>query len=116
MHWYTDVLKRYIDFDGRSRRQEYWMFFLCNLAAVLVVAIVDNVIGTFPLLYVLYALAVLLPGLGLAVRRLHDTGKSGWWLLIGLIPFVGGIWLIVLMATEGHAQPNQYGPNPKLAG
>ncbi|MFD7032715.1 DUF805 domain-containing protein [Streptomyces sp. NPDC059917] len=116
MHWYTDVLRRYIDFDGRSRRQEYWMFVLCNFAAVLVVAIVDNVIGTFPLLYVLYALAVLLPGLGLAVRRLHDTGKSGWWMFISLIPVVGGIWLIVLMATEGHAQPNQYGPNPKLAG
>ncbi|WP_405486940.1 DUF805 domain-containing protein [Streptomyces sp. NBC_00096] len=113
MHYYTDVLKKYVDFSGRARRQEYWMFFLFNLAALIIVAIVDNVIGTYPLLYGIYALAVFLPGLGLGVRRLHDTGKSGWWLLIAFVPLVGGIWLIVLMATEGHANPNQYGPSPK---
>ncbi|MET9696455.1 DUF805 domain-containing protein [Streptomyces sp. NPDC006529] len=115
MHWYTDVLKRYIDFSGRSRRQEYWMFVLFNMIALIIVAVVDNLLGTYPLLYGIYALAVLLPGLGVAVRRLHDTGKSGWWMLIALIPLVGGIWLLVLMASEGNPQPNQYGPNPKLA-
>ncbi|MDJ0386407.1 DUF805 domain-containing protein [Streptomyces sp. G-G2] len=115
MHWYTDVLKRYVDFSGRSRRQEYWMFVLFNLLALIIVAIVDSLLGTYPLLYALYALAVLLPALGVGVRRLHDTGKSGWWMLIAIVPLIGGIWLIVLMATEGNAQPNQYGPNPKLA-
>ncbi|AWZ09222.1 MULTISPECIES: DUF805 domain-containing protein [unclassified Streptomyces] len=113
MHYYTDVLKKYVDFSGRARRQEFWMFFLFNLAALIVVAILDAVIGTSPLLYSLYALATFLPNLGLAVRRLHDQGKSGWWVLVGLIPLVGFIWAIVLMATEGQPNPNQYGPSPK---
>ncbi|MGW7452197.1 DUF805 domain-containing protein [Streptomyces sp. NPDC054787] len=113
MHYYTDVLKKYADFSGRARRQEYWMFFLFNLAALIIVAILDNVIGTYPVLYLIYAVAVFLPGLAVGVRRLHDTGKSGWWMLISFVPLIGGIWLIVLMASEGHAQPNQYGPNPK---
>ncbi|MFK0044636.1 DUF805 domain-containing protein [Streptomyces sp. NPDC090741] len=113
MNYYTDVLKKYTVFSGRARRQEYWMFFLFNFAAALILAIVDGALGTYPLLYAIYALAVFLPSLAVAVRRLHDTGKSGWWILIGLVPLIGGIWLIVLMATEGQPQPNEYGPNPK---
>ncbi|MFJ3909142.1 uncharacterized membrane protein YhaH (DUF805 family) [Streptomyces sp. 2132.2] len=113
MNYYTDVLKKYAVFSGRARRQEYWMFFLFNLGAAIILAIVDGALGTYPLLYGIYALAVLLPSLAVAIRRLHDTGKSGWWLLIALVPLIGGIWLIVLMATEGQAQPNEYGPNPK---
>ncbi|MFE2926347.1 DUF805 domain-containing protein [Streptomyces goshikiensis] len=113
MHYYTDVLKKYTVFSGRARRQEYWMFTLFNLIALIIVAVIDSVIGTYPLLYAIYALAVFLPGLAVGVRRLHDTGKSGWWLLIALIPLIGGIWLLVLMASEGHAQPNEYGPSPK---
>lgn len=113
MHYYTDVLKKYADFSGRARRQEYWMFFLFNVAALIIVAILDSVIGTTPWLYLLYALATFLPNLGLTVRRLHDSGKSGWWILIGIIPLIGGIWLLVLLATEGQPNPNQYGPSPK---
>ncbi|MFI6147528.1 DUF805 domain-containing protein [Streptomyces sp. NPDC051109] len=113
MNYYTDVLKKYTVFSGRARRQEYWMFFLFNMAAAIILAIVDGALGTYPLLYAIYALAVFLPSLAVAVRRLHDTGKSGWWLFIGLVPLIGGIWLIVLMATEGQPQPNEYGPNPK---
>ncbi|MFD7627709.1 DUF805 domain-containing protein [Streptomyces sp. NPDC059851] len=113
MHHYTDVLKKYAVFSGRARRQEYWMFTLFNVLALIVVAVLDSAIGTYPLLYLIYALAVLLPGLGVAVRRLHDTGKSGWWMFIAFVPLVGGIWLLVLMASEGHPQPNQYGPSPK---
>ncbi|MGW6564694.1 DUF805 domain-containing protein [Streptomyces sp. NPDC054975] len=115
MNWYLDVLKKYAVFTGRARRQEYWMFALFNLIAAIVIAVVDMAIGTYPLLYVVYVLAVFLPGLGVTVRRLHDTGRSGWWFLISLIPLVGFIILIVFLATEGDQQANAHGPNPKLA-
>ncbi|MFE9809318.1 DUF805 domain-containing protein [Streptomyces sp. NPDC005227] len=114
MNWYLDVLKKYAVFSGRARRQEYWMFFLFNVIIAIVLAIVGKVIGT-TLLSVIYSLAVLLPGLGVAVRRLHDTDRSGWWILIALIPIVGTIILIVFLASEGKQQPNEYGPNPKYA-
>ncbi|MEU4271717.1 DUF805 domain-containing protein [Streptomyces sp. NPDC026092] len=115
MNWYLDVLKKYAVFTGRARRQEYWMFVLFNILALIIVAVIDFAIGTYPLLYAIYALAVLLPGLGVTVRRLHDTGRSGWWILINLVPLVGGIILIVFLATEGNQTDNAYGPNPKLA-
>ncbi len=113
MNHYTDVLKKYAVFSGRARRQEYWMFFLFNLAALIVVAILDAVLGTSPWLYLVYGLGTLLPNLAVTVRRLHDTGKSGWWIFIGAVPLVGFIWMIVLLATEGNDQPNAYGLNPK---
>ncbi|MER6123590.1 DUF805 domain-containing protein [Streptomyces sp. NPDC001795] len=114
MHWYVDVLKKYAVFSGRARRQEYWMFFLFNVIISIVLAIIDNAAGT-SILGLLYTLAVLLPGLGVTVRRLHDTGKSGWWILISLIPLVGTIILIVFLATDGQPEPNQHGANPKLS-
>lgn len=114
MNWYVDVLKKYAVFSGRARRQEYWMFFLFNLIIAIVLAVVGRIIGT-SILSAVYSLAVLLPGLGVAVRRLHDTDRSGWWILIGLIPLVGAIILIVFLASEGKQQPNEYGPNPKYA-
>ncbi|MFA7763731.1 DUF805 domain-containing protein [Streptomyces sp. NPDC048723] len=116
MNHYLDVLKKYAVFSGRARRQEYWMFFLFNMAAAIVLMILDGVLGTSPVLYSIYVLAVLLPNLGVTIRRLHDTGKSGWWILINLVPFVGFIWFIVLVATAGQQQPNQYGPDPKAYG
>ncbi|MFF8381780.1 DUF805 domain-containing protein [Streptomyces sp. NPDC015661] len=115
MNWYVEVLKKYVVFSGRARRKEHWMFFLFNIIAVIVVATVDLAIGTFPLLYPIYFLAVLLPHLGVTVRRLHDTGRSGWFILLSLIPLVGGIILIVFLATESEERPNAYGPNPKAA-
>ncbi|MEU5311761.1 DUF805 domain-containing protein [Streptomyces sp. NPDC021562] len=114
MNWYVDVLKKYAVFSGRARRQEYWMFFLFNLIISIVLAVVGRAIG-FAALSSIYALAVLLPGLGVAVRRLHDTGRSGWAILIGIIPLVGWIILIVWLASEGKPEENQYGPNPKYA-
>ncbi|MFJ6571662.1 DUF805 domain-containing protein [Streptomyces sp. NPDC091292] len=113
MNWYLDVLKKYAVFSGRARRQEYWMFVLFNVLAVIVFSIIDAVIG-MNLFVIIYWLGVLIPSLAVAVRRLHDTDKSGWFLLIGLIPLVGGIILLVFMATEGKPNENQYGPNPKL--
>lgn len=114
MEWYLKVLRQYADFTGRARRMEYWMFTLINLVVAIVLLIIDATLGTM-VLYWIYALAVLIPGLAVAVRRLHDTGRTGWWLLIGLIPIIGGIVLIVFFATEGERQPNVYGPDPKLA-
>src|SRR3954451_25317673 len=106
MNWYVDVLKKYAVFSGRARRQEYWMFFLFNLIIAIVLAVGGRIIGT-SILSAVYSLAVLLPGLGVAVRRLHDTDRSGWWILIGLIPLVGAIILIVFLASEGKQQPNE---------
>ncbi|MEU9453789.1 DUF805 domain-containing protein [Streptomyces sp. NPDC048277] len=114
MNWYVDVLKKYAVFSGRARRQEYWMFFLFNVIISIVLAVVGRVIG-FSALGALYSLAVFLPGLGVAVRRLHDIGRSGWAILIALIPLVGTIILIVWLASEGKPEENQYGPNPKYA-
>ena len=98
MDWYIGVWRQFAVFTGRARRKEYWMFFLVNLAIVVALDIADAAVGTstrsgFGVLAGLYGLAVLIPALAVAVRRLHDTDKSGWWVLIGLVPFVGGIIL-----------------------
>ena len=122
MEWYLDVLKNhYADFDGRARRKEYWMFTLVNIAILIGLSIVSSILGAIwdplgwlgYLAYMGYALAVLVPGLAAGVRRLHDTGKTGWFLLLGLIPFVGFLIVLYFMAIEGDAGPNEYGPDPK---
>lgn len=119
MNWYLDVLKKYAVFGGRARRKEYWFFVLFNLIVSVVLSIIDGVIGTFSaesgigLLSGVYSLAVLLPAIGVSIRRLHDTNRSGWWLLIGLVPLVGAIVLIVFMVQDSTAGDNQYGANPK---
>jgi uncharacterized membrane protein YhaH (DUF805 family) len=119
MNWYLQVLKNYAGFSGRARRKEYWMFALFNIIFVIAAMIIDNVIGTtmaglpYGLFYFLYVLAIFIPGLAVGVRRLHDVGKSGWFMLIALIPIVGGIWLLVLFCTDGVIGQNEYGTNPK---
>jgi uncharacterized membrane protein YhaH (DUF805 family) len=119
MNWYLKVLKQYADFSGRARRKEYWMFVLFNMIFAIVAMILDNVLGIameeigYGPLYGLYVLAMLIPGLAVAVRRLHDVGKSGWMILISLIPLIGAIWLLVLMVTDSNPGENQYGQNPK---
>lgn len=121
MNWYLKVLKQYADFSGRARRKEYWMFVLFNMIFAIVAMILDNVLGIamegigYGPLYGLYVLAMLIPGLAVAVRRLHDVGKSGWMILIALIPLIGAIWLLVLMVTDSNPGENQYGQNPKEA-
>ncbi len=119
MNWYLTVLKNYAGFSGRARRKEYWMFVLFNILFAIVALILDNILGIaiegvgYGPLYGLYALIVLIPGLAVSVRRLHDVGKSGWMLLVALIPLIGAIWLLVLMVTDSNPGENQYGPNPK---
>ncbi|MGH8456964.1 MAG: DUF805 domain-containing protein [Stenotrophobium sp.] len=115
MNWYLDVLqKHYADFNGRAHRQAFWMFALINLGITIVVNVVASIIHLH-LLSILYALALLLPSLALGARRLHDTNRSGWWLLIGLVPLVGVIVLIVFCIQDSDPGDNQFGPSPKAA-
>jgi len=119
MNWYLKVLNQYADFNGRARRQEYWMFTLFNIIFAFSAIMLDNLFGLsnseegFGPIYIIYGLAVLIPGLAVGVRRLHDIGKSGWMMLVSLIPFIGAIWLIVLFMTDSESGDNQYGQNPK---
>jgi len=120
MNWYLKVLRQYADFEGRARRKEYWMFILFNTIFWIIAIALDNIFkitisddlfyGPF---YILYALAVFIPGLAVSVRRLHDIGKSGWYYLIILIPLAGPIWFLVLVATDSDPGENEYGKNPK---
>lgn len=109
MDWYIGVLKKYVEFSGRARRKEYWMFTLFNLIIALVLGFVDSsgIVGG------VYALAVFLPSIGVSVRRLHDTGRTGWWLLLLLLPVIGAIVVLVFMILEGNAGQNEYGSDPK---
>ena len=118
MNWYLEALKKYAVFSGRARRKEYWYFVLFNIIIGLVLGFIEGTLGLFSdsqgsILFLLYSLAVLLPEIGVSVRWLHDTRRSGWWLLIGFVPIVGQIVLLVLMVLDSHADENQYGPNPK---
>jgi len=118
MEWYLKVINSYSDFSGRSRRKEYWMFFLINSIFSIIGFYLDNILGTawaigYGPIYVGYGLAVLIPSLAVAIRRLHDVGKSGWYYLLVLLPIIGPIWLIVLFASEGEQGDNRFGSNPK---
>jgi uncharacterized membrane protein YhaH (DUF805 family) len=130
MNWYITVLTRYADFTGRARRAEYWMFTLFSVIVSIVLAAADALVfgtGSFTslgggfsasytsigVLSTVYALAVLLPTLGVTARRLHDTDRSGWWMLLGFVPIVGGIVLLVLLALDGTRGPNGHGSDPK---
>ncbi len=121
MNWYLQVLKKYAVFDGRARRTEFWMFVLFNFIISLVLGFLDGMFGTVSgtgvgLLGGLYMLVVLIPGLAVSIRRLHDTNRSGWWVLIGLVPIIGWIIAIIFYAQEGTRGPNQYGQDPKEGG
>lgn len=119
MNWYLKVLKQYADFSGRARRKEYWMYLLFNMLFAFVAMILDNLFGIafkeigYGPMYLIYALFTFIPGLAVGVRRLHDVGKSGWMLLISLIPLVGAIWLLVLFVTDSQESANKWGENPK---
>ena len=120
MYWYLEVLKKYAVFSGRARRREYWFFFLFNALISLALASIDNSMGMLDasvglgVLGGLYTLAVMLPSVTVGVRRLHDTGRSGWWILMSLVPIVGAIVLVIFLATSGQEGDNQFGPDPKV--
>lgn len=113
MEWYLNVLKNYAGFSGRARRKEYWMFTLFNFLIMIALSVIEGIIGSPGILYLIYCLAVFIPSLAVSVRRMHDTGRSGWWVLIALIPFVGAIVFLVFMCMEGQNDDNEYGTNPK---
>ena len=112
MNWYLGVLKKYAVFSGRARRTEYWMFFLFNIIILIVLGFLEGIFGSPGILSTIYGLAVFIPSIAVAVRRLHDIGRTGWWVLIGLIPFIGAIVLIIFFVLESQPGANQYGPNP----
>ena len=118
MNWYVEALRKYAVFSGRARRKEYWFFILFNILIAAGLTLIDTFVGTYDtlrgvgLLSGLYSLGMLLPSLAVGVRRLHDIGRTGWWLLIGIVPLIGPIVLLVFAVLESQAGDNQYGPNP----
>ena len=109
MDWYLQVLRKYAVFSGRARRKEYWMFVLVHI----IISIVIFIVGSFAV--GLYGLATIIPAFAVAIRRLHDTGRSGWWLLVNCVPIIGGIILLIWMVKDSDEGENQYGSNPKKA-
>ncbi|MBD9374221.1 DUF805 domain-containing protein [Rhizobium sp. ARZ01] len=108
----STVFSKYADFTGRAGRAEFWWFALFNLIASVILGLIDQAIFGQEILGIIFALGVLLPGIAVAARRLHDIGRSGWWLLIGLIPLIGWIVLLYWYISEGTPGANQYGPQP----
>lgn len=122
MSWYISVFRNYDDFSGRARRKEYWLFLLTNMVLVCVAAILDYVVGTHEITSLgvfglLFVAAITIPSWAVAVRRLHDSSRSGWWLLVSVVPFVGLLVAIVLLLLPGTPGENEYGqdPRPQLA-
>ena len=119
MNWYLHVLKNYATFSGRARRKEYWMFFLFNVLISLGLGVLDVVAGTYSVEYEtgffsgLYSLLVLIPSIAVGVRRLHDTNRSGWWIVISLIPIIGVLVLFVFTCLDSQPGTNRFGANPK---
>jgi len=120
MKWFLEALtKKYATFEGRARRKEYWFFVLFYVLAIVALTIVDGLAGTFSeeaeigLFSGLFVLATFVPSLAVMVRRLHDTDRSGWWVLINFIPLIGAIVLLVFTVLDSQPGANRFGPNPK---
>ena len=119
MQWFMTVLQKWSDFSGRARRREYWFFALFYLLIYIALTVVDMLTGLLNaatgvgVLGGLFALAMLIPGLAVGVRRLHDTDRSGWWLLLALIPVIGTIVVLVFYLLDSQPGDNRFGPNPK---
>jgi len=117
--WYLEALRKYSDFEGRARRREYWFFVLFNTLIQIAAFVLDGIVGTFRaelgvgLLSGIYSLAVLVPSFAVLARRLHDTDRSGWWILIGIVPLLGALVLMIFALFEGDPGENRFGPSPK---
>ena len=117
MNWYLGVLRNYVGFSGRAHRTEFWMFVLINLIIAFILGLIDAQLGLlgptgYGVISGIYSLVVLVPTIAVTVRRLHDTGRSGWWILLWLIPVVGFIILLVLLIGKGTEGDNEYGADP----
>jgi len=115
MDWYVSVLKKYSDFSGRARRKELWTFALISFLISLGITVLAMILRPIGVLSWIYSLAVLIPSIAVGVRRLHDTGRSGWMMLLGLIPIVGAIILLVFFFQDSAPGDNEYGLNPKTS-
>lgn len=122
IEWYKKVVfENYANFSGRARRSEYWYFYLASAIISIVLSIIDNVIGykigsvNLGIVGIFYSLLVFIPTLAVGVRRLHDVGKSGWFLLI-VLTCIGAFWILYLFCTDGDQGTNEYGPDPKSNG
>ena len=114
MNYYLDVLNKYAEFNGRSSRKEYWMFFLFNLVITGLLVVIDVMISNDNgILTSLYTLAVFIPSLALSIRRIHDAGISALWLLLAFIPIIGPIAYLIFMILDSQPGNNQYGPMPR---
>jgi uncharacterized membrane protein YhaH (DUF805 family) len=125
MEWMILPLKRYADFQGRSRRKEYWMFVLLQILILVPLVLIAGVLGGSAdpanpfgsigvmIIGAVYLLAFFIPGLAVQVRRFHDQDKSGWFVLLGFIPYIGGLITLVFMCLEGTKGSNRFGPDPK---
>jgi uncharacterized membrane protein YhaH (DUF805 family) len=116
MKWYLKCLKQYVDFKGRARRKEFWMFVLFDMMFFLLIILALYLSGNGDSMYLhlllIYSLATLCPRLAVTIRRLHDVSKSGWFIFVYLIPVIGSIWLLLLLISDSDIE-NEYGPNPK---
>ena len=115
--YFIKVLKEnFANFSGRARREEYWYYSLAVFVVSTILSILSKA-GTvgviFSIVSFLFSLCILIPGIAVSVRRLHDTGRSGWWLLLCFIPLIGAIILLVFMVTEGQKGENKWGDDPK---
>ncbi|MCO6539089.1 MAG: DUF805 domain-containing protein [Gilliamella sp.] len=114
MNWFIDcITKNYANFNGRARRKEYWMFVLFYIILTFITIIIDKMIGSPLAITAILVLALFLPSLAVTVRRLHDISKSGWWILLQFIPYIGGIIILVFCVMDSTPGSNQYGENPK---
>lgn len=113
MKWFIQAFKKYAVFNGRARRKEFWMYYLFLIIFMVVAAVIDAAMGSF-VLSAVFMLATLVPTLSVYIRRLHDTGRSGWWIMISLIPLVGGLVLFYFLISDGGVEDNQYGESPKM--
>lgn len=117
--YYATCWKKFATFSGRARRREYWFFTLYNILASFMLGIIDSVFGIYDpeigmgLFGAIYSLTVIIPTLAVSVRRLHDTGRSGWWLTLVFLPIIGVIVLLVWICTDSEEASNQHGDNPK---
>jgi uncharacterized membrane protein YhaH (DUF805 family) len=119
--WYLEVLRKYAQFDGRARRKEYWMFTLFYVLIAFGLGVVGGMLGigdstvTGNMIGIIYFVATFIPSIAVGIRRLHDTGRSGWWSLIVFIPIIGVLALVIFAVQDSEPGTNAYGPNPKMA-
>lgn len=113
MSYYINCLKKYATFSGRARRKEYWMFALFNVIFFIGCNVIDVFLETFGMISLLYQLAIFIPTAAVCCRRYHDINRSGWWILISLIPVIGWILVLIDMCHDSSPGENKYGPNPK---